>query len=128
MGLYDIPTTDEFFTRFPIFEDADEDTIAAFIQEASGHVDTGWRDVDYKPAIMYLAAHLYATDNSEAGSEVEIGPSQGAVASESFGPMSVSYASNNSGSLSSSEEFGTTSYGRRFLALLRLNQPPVVVV
>jgi hypothetical protein len=127
MGLYDIPTTDEFFTRFPIFEDADEDTIAAFIQEASGHVDTGWRDVDYKPAIMYLAAHLYATDNSEAGSEVEIGPSQGAVQSENFGPMSVSYAS-KSGTLSDSEEFGGTSYGRRFLSLLRLNQPPVVVV
>ena len=74
---YELPTSDMFTTRFPIFADADSDLIDMLILEASGSVDQSWREEDYQPAIMYLAAHLYATDNSAEGSSVNYGGSGG---------------------------------------------------
>lgn len=124
---YTVPTVDDFTTRFPIFENYDEDQIQSCIDEASRGVDTCWVEGDYQPAIMYLAAHLLATDASQTTDAV-IGGASGAIASESFGPMSVSYGSAPTDSLATSGEFGSTSYGRRYLSLLRINKPPVVVV
>lgn len=127
---YTIPTVDQFRTRFPIFDSAEDGLITVLLEEASGHVGTDWRESDYQPAIMYLAAHLLATDNSGEGEEVEYGPAGGGeVASESFGGMSISYKSGNTGgSLSASERYGSTTYGRRYLALLRSNVPAIVAI
>lgn len=124
---YTVPTVDQFTTRFPIFEDADPATIEALINEAAGQVSTDWVETDYQPAIMYLAAHLLATDNSEEGGEVEIGGG-GGIASESFGGMSVSYATGTAGSLASNDRYGSTVYGRRYLALLRANVPSILAI
>lgn len=128
-------TLDDFRKRFPIFEETEDDTISALIEEATGQIDTSWRSADYRPAIMYLTAHLTATDNSADTDAVEIGAagSSGAIASESFGGMSISYASgggasSQSGSLSSNDQYGTTEYGRRYLALLRKNVPAVLAI
>lgn len=130
---YDLPTDQQFKARFPIFADTDDDVVSAMIVEASGSVDKTWVEHDYQPAIMYLAAHLLATDNSADGEMVEIGAAGGGtVASESFGGgLSVSYASpvtNSQSSLSSDDEFGTTVYGRRYLALLNRNRGGPLVV
>jgi hypothetical protein len=122
------PTVDQFTERFPVFADRDEDLIALLIDEAMGSVDVGWVETDYQPAIMYLTAHLLATDASQTGDAVVVGPTQGGVQSESFGPMSVAYKDFPAGSLSASETFGTTAYGRRYLSLLIANKPPIVVV
>lgn len=126
-----VPTRDQFRTRFPIFEDTSDELIDMLLLEASGQVDTSWRESDYQPAIMYAAAHLLATDNSAEGEQVEIGAAGGGqVASESFAGMSISYAtgSSGSGSLSASERWGGTEYGRRYLSLLKQNKPAIVVV
>lgn len=127
---YTLPTAEEFTTRFPIFADKDETLITIIIAEASSSVDTEWEEADYQPAIMYLAAHLLATDNSEEGSAVEIGNgSSGAIASESFGPLSVSYASGGAADdAASKSQWGSTSYGRRYYNLLRRNKTGIVVV
>jgi len=132
---YVLPTVDQFKERFPIFSDSDDGIIDTLIVEASHGVDASWKEYDYQPAIMYLAAHLLATDNSDEGDQVEIGAAggAGAIASESFGSgLSVSYATggaaNAEGSLSSDDEFGTTEYGRRYLALLRRNRRGPLVV
>lgn len=128
---YTTPTVDQFTTRFPIFADNDPDQIEMILAEAaSTGVDTDWREADYQPAIMYLAAHLLSTDNSQEGDEVSIGAAgAGGVASESFGGLSISYdKGNQSGSLSSSEAYGSTEYGRRYLMMLRGNKPGVMVV
>lgn len=127
---YTKPTVAEFQARFPIFEDADEAAIQIVLDEAFNSIDETWRELDFQPAILYLAAHLLATDNSGEGEEVEFGNAgAGAVASESFGGMSISYSQGNSsaGSLSASEAYGSTSYGRRFLQLLRANRGGPVV-
>lgn len=123
---YTIPTADQFFERFPIFEDADEDTITALLAEAASQIDNSWREADYQPAIMYLAAHMWALDNSQSGEEVEIG-SPGSISSESFAGMSVSYSSSPMSSGVSATGYGQTEYGRRYYQLLLKNKPGVVV-
>jgi len=125
---YEKPTTDQFYERFPVFEDKDEDLVQLLLDEASGSVDTCWVEADYQPATLYLTAHLLATDASQTGDSVVVGPTQGGVASESFGPMSISYKDFPAGTLSASETFGTTAYGRKYLSLLNANKPPIVAV
>lgn len=125
---YTQPTVDQFTQRFPIFEDAEPDQIQVLLTEASASVDQSWAEADYQPAIMYLAAHLLATDSSQVGDDVGAG-GNGTIASESFNGMSVSYVRPNgvsSGAFVS--EYSTTSYGRRYLALLKRNKPAVVAI
>lgn len=123
-----------FVARFPIFSDTDQTQVEMILSEAATKVDQSWEEDDYQPAIMYLAAHLIATDNSGEGESVEIGSSGGAagVSSESFGGMSISYATGGSGSGSDAAAYGSswgsTVYGRRFYKLLKLNKPAIVSV
>lgn len=124
---YTIPTTDQFYERFPIFEDADEDALALIIAEAASQIDDSWREADYQPAIMYLAAHMLALDNSGAGQEVEIGQPPGSISSESFAGMSVSYSTNSQASGVSATGYALTEYGRRYYQLLKKNKPGVAV-
>lgn len=125
---YTLPTADQFATRFPIFEDADSELVDLLIAEAAGFVDQSWQEADYQPAIMYLTAHLLATDSSQEGDDVGAG-GDGIIASESFGGMSVSYVRANAGNASAfNSEYATTSYGRRYLKLLKLNKPGVVSI
>jgi hypothetical protein len=124
------PTYAEFIARFPIFNDVIRypvTVVEQVIVEATNNIDTSWRELDYKPAIMYLTAHMLALDNSSEGDEVEVGGLQ-TIASESFAGMSISYkdggANVGSAALSS---FGSTSYGRRYYSLLQKNKPGIVV-
>jgi hypothetical protein len=123
---YTVPTTDQFYERFPIFENYDEDALTAILAEAAAQIDNSWREQDYQPAIMYLAAHMIALDNSQAGEEVQIGE-PGTISSESFAGMSVSYASTPQASGVSTSGYAATSYGRRYYQLLIKNKPGVVV-
>jgi len=125
---YTQPTVEQFQTRFPVFSEADEAQIQTLLTEASASVDESWAEADFQPAIMYLAAHLLATDSSQEGDDVGAG-GDGTIASESFNGMSVSYVRPNgvSGGAFTSE-YGGTSYGRRYLNLLKRNKPAVVAI
>lgn len=130
-ATYDAPTPAQFKARFPIFDDQDDPRIQIFLNEAGSSVDRTWNINDYQVAIMYLAAHLLATDNSDEGSEVEIGPAGGgAIASESFGGgLSVSYTTGASaGDAASNSKYGSTEYGRRYYNLLIRNRRGPLVV
>lgn len=125
---YTVPTLETFRARFPIFSDKDDTMIELIIAEAAGKVDQSWLERDYAPAILYLAAHMVATDNSGEGEAVEVGDT-GSISSESFGGMSIAYS--RSVQVTTNElhaEYNRTSYGRRYLALLRANFPPVVSI
>lgn len=132
---YETVTVDDFTARFPLFADREPDQIAAILAEAASQVDNRWRAADYKPAILYLTAHLLAMDASQEGDEVPIGPSGAGqvIASESIGGMSVSYfngqsSNNRSGGVAVNSDYAMTEYGRRYLRLLRLNFGGPVVV
>lgn len=125
---YVAPTYEEFIARFPIFADKDQPLVDAIILEATNTIDTTWREVDYKPAIMYLAAHLLATDNSGEGEAVDVGGAA-PISGESFGGMSLSYGSPvNTSDAVSKTQYASTEYGRRFYKLLKLNKPAIVSV
>jgi hypothetical protein len=126
---YTTPTSAEFLVRFPIFEDKDTALIDMLLLEATNSIDQSWREEDYQIAIMYLTAHLLSTDNSEEGTDVEFGSEGGgAIASESFGGMSISYASPASANSGVSSQYSSTIYGRRFAVLLKNNRPGVVAI
>lgn len=126
---YTPPTYAEFIARFPIFNNTvkwPQALVELVIVEATRNVDNSWVEADYKPAIMYQTAHLIATDNTEAGTDPDVGPPT-YLSSESFAGMSQSFSKLQAGTLGQSEMWGTTVYGRRYLDLLRKNKPAVVV-
>lgn len=132
---YTIPTSEQFLTRFPIFGDTDTSLVDVLLSEAASNIDTTWFEDDYQPAIMYLAAHLLATDNSSEDDDVNIGPEgSGVISSVSLGPLSVTYGTrsqSNAGGVSQQameSPYGSTEYGRRFYVYLIRNAPNLLVI
>lgn len=103
---YVIPTVEEFQARFPEIT-ATEPQITAAIAEATRRVDESWVEADYQPAILYYAAHLLTMNSGSVN--------VAGVVSETFGPISVTYAQGTSRLLA-------TTYGEQFSLLLRLNK------
>lgn len=101
---YTVPTVQDFKDRFPEIA-ATDPQIQAVLNEGAGAVDTSYIEAEYAPAILYYAAHLLILGQ-------DIGSGAG-IASESFGPISMSYERGGASWLSSS------SYGQQF-ALIRL--------
>lgn len=110
------PTVDDFKTRFPKFESADDDVLAAILAEVLTQVDDSWLEQDYAPAIMYLMAHLYVQETTGSTDR------PGVITSESLGSLSVSY-----GVGASNTDWDTTEYGRRFRKLQKKNFPAVAI-
>lgn len=126
---YDAPTYAEFIARFPIFDNVlkwPQAMVELVIVEATNNIDTSWVETDYKNAIMYQTAHILSIDNAAEGQEPSVGP-QTFMSGESFAGMSMSYSQVQGGTLGSSEIWGSTSYGRRYLDLLRKNKGGPVV-
>lgn len=113
---YTTPTSDQFYEKFPEFEDIDDAKIDAAIAEAP--VDETWMEADYQPAILYYAAHIISV--GEAGAAAF---GQDDLKSISIGPLSLSYG----GKLSASD-FNTTSYGQFYLSIRARNVPAIAVV
>lgn len=112
------PTVEDFLARFPgKFDSADEYLISFLLDEAISQVGDTWLDRDRQPAQLYLTAHLLLGETSATAT------APGAIISESFGPMSRTYA--NKGV--EAGNFDGTEYGRRFKALQRKNFPGVAI-
>lgn len=120
------PTPAEFKTRFPVFTDREDAFVSMLLIEAGTYVGSDWRAQDQKIATMYMAAHLIATDNSDEDGEVDTGLEE--IASESFGVLSIGYRAKAEALHSNLSGFNSTSYGRRYLGLLRRNKPAIMVV
>lgn len=120
---YDVPTVADFRARFPEI-DATDAVIQTAIDDAADMVDTTWLEKDFQKAILFLAAHYVTIGAAEVAGT--IGDEQ-TIASESFGPISVSYQKTEGGA-SDGSSFGTTGYGRRYLELLKLNFPGMLAV
>jgi hypothetical protein len=121
---YETVTVEMFRARFPIFDDSPDEQVQLILDEAHNNVGQTWKETDYQPAILYLTAHLLATDASQEGDSVGVGSvGGGAIASESFGGMSISYnttsGSANSGAVRAF--YDTTEYGRRYYRIMKNN-------
>ncbi len=124
---YTVPAPADLAARFPAFAAVPAPTLARAIAEARTRVDTGWLPGDYAIAILLLAAHTLTLDGFGTGAEAA------AAAAGTLG-----YASLRSGNLSldrarpppgahAPSVLAETTYGRRFLALLKVNRPAVLV-
>lgn len=121
MADYDVPTYTDFFTRFPTLDDgtaARTNLVTLLLVDAATLVDVSWRAVDYPRAIMYLVAHWLTTEINKRAAK------SGPISSESFGPISVSYASVST----SMTSLGATEYGQRYLEYRKNNFPAIKVV
>jgi len=116
--MVDVPTIDDFKARFSGFSGVPDPRIQLFIDEASRSVDDSWIAADQKTAILYLAAHLMESDD-------RAGAGTGEIASESFGPISLSYVRRDG---SSDGDYSSTQYGSRFAELLANNRSGPVVI
>lgn len=116
---YTPPTFDEFTARFPVFAAFDEDLFDLLLAEAMLHVDETWIEKFYAPALLYLVAHLAAAGGSVGN------VAGGAIASESFGPISIAYVT--SSTPFQGQVLATTGYGQSFLDLRRKNFPAIKV-
>lgn len=118
------PTIDDLTSRFPAFASVASNTLAGALSEAAARVDTTWTAGDYPLGVMLYAAHVLTLDGLGTGAEAAMAAA-GALGFQSMqsGSLQLERASGQQGR-SALEQ---TSYGRRFLALLKVNQPAVLV-
>ena len=125
---YVVPAAADLAARFPGFAAVDPAVVAAAIAEAQGRVDETWLPGDYTIAIMLLAAHTMTLDGLGTGAEAA-SAAAGALGFQSLrsGPLGldrkVARRSDPAPSM-----LTETTYGRRFQALLKINQPAVAAV
>lgn len=113
---YTAPTLAEFQVRFPEFEDSEDEAVQFALDDAGRLVGQSWlKEGDYKAGIQLLAAHFLQVSGGAYDS--------GGLRSFSVGAISVTYADSKV-----LAELGTTSYGSRYMQLLKLNcRGPVVI-
>ena len=123
---YTVPAPADLTARFPAFAAVPPATLAAAIAEAQARVDTSWLPSDYPVAIMLLAAHNLTLDGLGTGAEAAAAAA-GALGYSSLrsGGLSLDRARPPRGAAEPSV-LAETTYGRRFLALLKVNQPAVL--
>jgi hypothetical protein len=120
---YVVPDGDAIRERFPEITKTDE-VLDPLIEEAQLYVDDTWIESDFDIAISLLVAHWCVTGTGAAAG-------QGVIQSESFGPMSRTFASGivkGKGAVADLLGLASTSYGRRFSALLRRNGFGIAVI
>lgn len=125
---YVVPTAADLVARFPSFAAVPASTISNAIAEAQTRVDQSWLPGDFTIAIMLLAAHTMTLDGLGAGAEAATAAA-GALGFQSMrsGGLGLdrkpSAGAGQNGSL-----LAETTYGRRFLALLKVNQPAIAAM
>ena len=124
---YLVPAPADLAARFPAFAAVPPAALAGAIAEAQTRVDTRWLPGDYSIAIMLLAAHTLTLDGLGTGAEAAAAAA-GALGFSSMrsGGLSLDRARPPRGAAEPSL-LAETTYGRRFLALLKVNQPAILV-
>lgn len=125
------PTVAQFSDRFPEFqgEEYPDDLIRAAIDEAMKSVDNSWIPGNGQLAVMLLAAH-YLTLQAYAAvtlPDPEAAMPGNRISSIGFDTMRVSFAAISAGS-ATKYDFGSTPYGQRYLSLLTVNKPAILIV
>ena len=123
---YTQPVAADLVARFPTFSAVASAAIAAAITEAAARVDTTWTAGDYPMGVMLYAAHLMTLDGLGTSAEAALG----AAGALGFGVLrsgNLSLDRRDTAGPDRGNLLAETTYGRRFLALLRVNQPGVLV-
>lgn len=123
------PTVAEFKTRFPVFASVPDATIQMLLDEAVGDVGETWAERDRTSAILYLSAHLLASEGAgvlgPGGSGAAI---TGAVKRRKVGDTETEFMGTGGIKDGPLGAYFSTLYGRRYMELMRRNFPAVRVV
>lgn len=117
---YTAPTAAAFKARFPDFAAVSDDLVNAGLDEAARRVDTTWSEGDFAMARMLYCAHVLALDGHGASREVQ-----------TMGFRRIKVGPLDLERVASATEAGgitSTSYGRRFNDLARINFPGGTVI
>lgn len=121
------PTPAQLKTRFPAFAAVDDTVVQGALDEAAARVDQTWREKDFQPAQLLYAAHILTLDGQGAGQEAQFSSlSAAGVQSIKIASLQLTIAKTKEAGASASL-LKTTSFGRRFWDLMRLNFPAVAV-
>ncbi len=126
---YVAPTAAELKARHTAFAAVPDVTVEAYLTEAARMVDESWLEGDFKSARMYYAAHLMVLDGLGDSKEAKIaGLVLSGLKTIKIANLGVGFDKAKEGSSKTLSTLTTTSYGQRFVDLLRLNKPAVVVL
>ena len=116
-----VPTSVSMKLKFPEFVPQTDTTIEFAIEEALLSVDDTWIPEFMTVAVMYLAAHhvMVAIARAESGTGQRL-------KSESMDGMSKTY--DNDTPRPDPADYTTTSYGSRYLEMLRSNVPGILMI
>lgn len=117
-----------FRAKFPDFSDVVDATVNAYLGEANAEIPEEWADHDL--AAGYLAAHLMAV-NGLGASAADVGMTAVSTGKkmERVGDTAVAYGAHSTQPGSTmAGRYGTTSYGVRYLEIIRRNVPAVDIV
>lgn len=120
------PTAADLVGRFPTFAAVPATTIAAALAEAAIRVDTSWTTGDYPLGVMLYAAHVMTLDGQGTSAEAALAAA-GALGIATFRAGSLELERRPVTGPDAGNLLTETTYGRRFLALLRANQPAVLI-
>lgn len=124
------PTVQDLKTRFPEFSQVADEVLQAALGEAAGRVDETWREADFATARILYAAHVLVGQGLGSGREAKFaGLNAAGISQIKISSLSVSMAKDGAYAREPvrAGELRSTSYGVRFLALLKLNHPGPVV-
>jgi len=126
------PTASDLKQRFPEFTAVSDTLVNLILAEASAQVGETWLERDRKPATLYLAAHMLASEGRDAAAAGVVGGDAvtGPLKRRKVGDVEAEFAgvSSSSGDGSSASEYASTAYGLRYLELMRRNFPAVAIV
>lgn len=125
------PTVEEFKIRFPEFATVADETVQAVLDEAVGDVGPSWIERDRTPGVLHLAAHLLAVSGSGGlGAGGGGAAVTGAIKRRTVGDTTTEFTGISGGSSTGGQldYYRSTSYGVRYLSIMRRNFPAVAVV
>lgn len=129
--VYVPPTAEEVKARFPEFAPVSDTLINLLLAEAIPQVGETWVERDRKPATLYLVAHMLAMEGEPGRTTTGTGIGvSGPMRRRKVGDVETEFAAfgANSRGGTSATGYDATTYGQRFLELMRKNFPAVAVV
>lgn len=119
---YVAPTVADIKTHFPQFAAVSDAVIQYDIDLTTSVVDESWFETDYTRARELLTAHYLTLDGQGTSTDAEMaGQGLSGVTRLKSASLDVSFSA-SAADTNSGSEYDTTSFGRRFLTLLRKNK------
>lgn len=120
------PIAADLVGRFPTFAAVPTATVSAALAEAAIRVDGSWTAGDYPLGVMLYAAHVLTLGGQGTSAEAALAAA-GALGISTFRAGSLELERRPVTGADAGNLLTETTYGRRFLTLLRANQPAVLV-